>query len=416
MTNIKSILLVFILIFSTSIIYSQWSQVPSAPLQLINDIAESNGILYLAHGSHGVYKSIDSAATWQLISNGLTTNQAKNVYQLLIKEDTIYAATVDGIYKSINAGNSWTKKSNGINIGPGAIYEFTESIFEYNNTLFTGAWSGIYRSGDDAENWLATNVSGFATGPGYFVNHNGTLFAARENINFPYGYVSTDDGLTWNDLTTISFPVITFLSEQGKLWAGTIHGVWLSTDNGTTWEHRSSGLSLDPYNSSIIRINGKLVTSLKFGGSAVFFSTDEGMNWQEISDGLPFLNTIDKLVVFDDKIYAATSDGLWQRDTLEIVTALEEKNHLPESFKLFPNYPNPFNPTTNIRYSIGDRRFVSLRVYDLLGKEIATLVNEEKLAGEYTVEWDASSLSSGLYFYQLRAGSFIESRKMILMR
>jgi hypothetical protein len=83
---------------------------------------------------------------------------------------------------------------------------------------------------------------------------------------------------------------------------------------------------------------------------------------------------------------------------------------------LYQNYPNPFNPTTSIRYSIGSKHRVLLRVYDLIGKEIATLGNEEKPAGEYNVEFDASKLSSGIYFYQLQAGDFTETKKMILMR
>ncbi|MEJ2658566.1 MAG: T9SS type A sorting domain-containing protein, partial [Desulfobacterales bacterium] len=93
-----------------------------------------------------------------------------------------------------------------------------------------------------------------------------------------------------------------------------------------------------------------------------------------------------------------------------------KKQQLPESFSLSQNYPNPFNPATRIRYVIGSRMFVSLRVYDLLGKEIAALVNSRKQAGAYTVEFDASRLSSGIYFYRLQAGNFVETRKMILMR
>jgi len=91
--------------------------------------------------------------------------------------------------------------------------------------------------------------------------------------------------------------------------------------------------------------------------------------------------------------------------------------HSPATFRLYQNYPNPFNPTTSIQYAIGSRHFVSLKVYDILGKEIATLVNEEKLAGEYKAVWDASTLSSGIYLYQLRVGAnFMQTKKMILMR
>jgi hypothetical protein len=88
----------------------------------------------------------------------------------------------------------------------------------------------------------------------------------------------------------------------------------------------------------------------------------------------------------------------------------------PTEFSLSQNYPNPFNPATSLQYSVSSRQIVSLKVYDLLGNEIATIVNEEKPAGEYEVEFNGIELSSGIYFYQLKAGSFIETKKMILLK
>jgi hypothetical protein len=88
----------------------------------------------------------------------------------------------------------------------------------------------------------------------------------------------------------------------------------------------------------------------------------------------------------------------------------------PLTFELHQNYPNPFNPNTSIQYAISNRQFVSLKVYDVLGNEIATLVNEEKPAGEYEVVFNSAGLPSGIYFYQLRAGSFVETKKMVFMK
>ena len=94
----------------------------------------------------------------------------------------------------------------------------------------------------------------------------------------------------------------------------------------------------------------------------------------------------------------------------------EENNLIVEEFKLFQNYPNPFNPSTRIQYAVSSRQFVSLKVYDVLGNEVATLVNEELPVGEYEVEFDGTGLASGIYFYQLRAGNYSASMKMILMK
>lgn len=102
--------------------------------------------------------------------------------------------------------------------------------------------------------------------------------------------------------------------------------------------------------------------------------------------------------------------------TFEYSNEVLVENISPGDFELKQNYPNPFNPSTNIRYAVGSRQFVVLKVYDVLGGEIATLINEEKSAGTYNVRFDASLLKSGVYFYTLKAGNFIETKKMIFLR
>ena len=103
------------------------------------------------------------------------------------------------------------------------------------------------------------------------------------------------------------------------------------------------------------------------------------------------------------------------------ITSIDEEGETPTEFTLEQNYPNPFNPTTKIKYTIpsivkSQSSSVSLKVYDILGNKVAELVNENKPVGEYEILFDASELPSGIYLYQLRAGDFIESRKMILIK
>jgi hypothetical protein len=95
---------------------------------------------------------------------------------------------------------------------------------------------------------------------------------------------------------------------------------------------------------------------------------------------------------------------------------IEETEQLPIEFSLSQNYPNPFNPSTKIKYSIPQSSYVAVKVYDVLGNEIETLVNEEKPAGTYEVNWNAASLPSGVYFYQLKAGEFVQTKKMVLIK
>jgi hypothetical protein len=98
------------------------------------------------------------------------------------------------------------------------------------------------------------------------------------------------------------------------------------------------------------------------------------------------------------------------------LVSVESEQFPANNFSLSQNYPNPFNPSTSIQYAVDSKQFVTLKVYDLLGREVATLVNEEKPTGKYELEFDGSKLPSGIYFYQLKAGGFVETRKMILLK
>ncbi len=100
----------------------------------------------------------------------------------------------------------------------------------------------------------------------------------------------------------------------------------------------------------------------------------------------------------------------------KIVSVETENNSLPSRIKLYQNYPNPFNPETAISFQLSSLSFVILKVFDVLGSEVATLVNEEKPQGNYTVSFNANKLSSGIYFYTIRAGKFHRTKKMVLLR
>jgi hypothetical protein len=115
-----------------------------------------------------------------------------------------------------------------------------------------------------------------------------------------------------------------------------------------------------------------------------------------------------------DELKGAKINGVVYGDTT--LVGIDDEKKLPNSFELFQNYPNPFNPTTSIKYSVPSLQFTIIKVYDVLGNEVATLVNEQKSSGEYEVEFDASNLSSGIYFYRLNTGSFSSIKKMIYLK
>jgi hypothetical protein len=136
----------------------------------------------------------------------------------------------------------------------------------------------------------------------------------------------------------------------------------------------------------------------------VTFLADNKLKWEAISPQVP-------------ATYHNDSASVWYFGTLGPVSGVESTNNkIPTAFTLRQNYPNPFNPSTAISFSIPKRLFVSLKIYDLIGREIATIVSEELSAGNYSRQWNAANMSSGIYYYHLQAGSFAETKKLILLR
>ncbi len=132
-------------------------------------------------------------------------------------------------------------------------------------------------------------------------------------------------------------------------------------------------------------------------------------------DARPVYNDSQNSNVESDPNYVTIAFGRIEASTLEDKLVVSLSNELPANYSI-SNYPNPFNPTTTINYQLPENGFVTVKVYDLLGKEIATLVNENKSVGYYRVNFDASKLTSGVYIYTITANNFIQSKKMLLMK
>jgi hypothetical protein len=200
-----------------------------------------------------------------------------------------------------------------------------------------------------------------------------------------------------------------------NLFAGTyLGGVFLSTNNGTSWQAASTGLT----NTSVraLAVSG---TNL-FAGTywrGVFVSTSNGTSWTAVNTGLT--NTyVYALAVSGTNLFAGTGGGgVWRRPLSEMITSVEQTSaQRPERFALHQNYPNPFNPSTTIEFSVPRSSYVTLKVFSLLGEEVATLASQNLAVGSYRLDWNARGVASGVYLYRLVAGSFVDTKKMLLLR
>lgn len=398
---------------------AQWVKINSLTANTVREVRFENGAFY-AVASNGIWRSTNSGNSWINISNGLS-GDALISYSMFFDGPAIYIATVEGNFKTTNGGLNWEAKSSGIQIGPGATKRFCFSFLKDGNDLYSGAFSGLYKSTNGGDNWTLSGIPG----PHSFVEamtlYNGAIWAGRTSAVNPTLYRSTNSGGNWDAIPYFgSFTPEVFCFHEtpdNKLFIGTGHGVYFTTNNGANWTQRNNGLSSDPYNTSITQRGNTMFTTTTFGGNDVLRSSNEGLMWESIGDSLPFLTDIHKLLIAGDTLYLSSSNGIYKRPLSEILTGVNPiSSEIPDKFNLHQNYPNPFNPSTTIKFDIPVNRFVSLSIYDISGREIASLINENLNPGSYSYNFTADGLTSGIYFYKLSTGEYTDVKKMLLIK
>jgi hypothetical protein len=229
-------------------------------------------------------------------------------------------------------------------------------------------------------------------------------------------YRSSDNGTSWAgaDSGLIATWVTSLVAGDTNIFVGTfLSGVFLSTDSGTTWTAVNKGLTNGATHSLAI-IDHVLYVGTDAG---VFLSSNSGASWKAVNTGLD--NTaVYSIAGGNGYLFAGTyGQCLWRRPLSEILTGMVEPavQHSVQ-FSLQQNYPNPFNPSTNIRYALPQRSYVTLVVYNTLGQQVATVVNESEDAGYHDVRFDGSGLASGVYFYRIQAGTFVQAKKLVVLR
>jgi photosystem II stability/assembly factor-like uncharacterized protein len=331
---------------------------------------------------------------------------------------------------------------------------------ELTNNIFAGTTeSGIFRSTDNGTNWRSFNVGLLSTNvQSIAVNFYGDIFVGTNSGVFR----SRDQGGNWawtgleND--TVSALAI---NSSGDVLAGTKSGlVFKTTNDGETWIDFSTGLKAAPVNCIAIDQYGFALLGTTYEGAfrtiestidveLTAFAAEADVNkiilsWTTATElnnlgfeiqrskneeefcTVGFVNghgtsTEQHNYIYIDidlnnatyfyRLKQVDNDGSF--DYSQVVQVDFKAIY---SYELEQNFPNPFNPVTTIRYSIPQKSNVALKVYDILGNEVTTLVNEEKDQGIYTINFDANNLASGLYLYRIQAGSFIETKKMIFLK
>lgn len=386
---------IFVMLLFANILSAQWVNT-NAGLgnKQVYSMVNNGSVLFAGTFNYGLYLSSDNGLNWSMAGIGLNN---RIVFSLTNFGGYLYAGTDLGAWRTSNNGAYWSVTS----INNVSVY----SLASNQTRVFAGLHvSGLFYS-SGGTGWFissltATDIKSIA------VNNNHVLAGAGNNAG---AFLSNNNGNNWVSTSLNNKSVYALAVNGNKAYAGTGSGVYRSIDSGYTWTQTS--------------INNELIYSLAVQGSNVFagsetngvyFSSNDGLNWAQVNDGLGNIGVF-SLYIFNNYIYAGASvNGVYRRQLSELVNV--EKTEIPSKFSLNQNYPNPFNPVTKINYSIPKKGFVTLKIYNILGKEIKTLVNEVKSAGSYEVNFDATGYSSGVYFYRIETNGYSDTKSMMLLK
>ncbi|HVO72442.1 MAG TPA: T9SS type A sorting domain-containing protein [Ignavibacteriaceae bacterium] len=410
--------ILYILVFASANLSQEnnWKDIDTFKNQSIFCIAlNSKGYIFVGSWLGKLSVSSDNGETWSV--NNIATIKNLIFCLNINSEDYIFAGTIGGgIYRSTDDGNSWTYS--GLN-----DYSVISIASDSKNVLYAatgGKSSAVFKSSDNGDTWNIsgtelenTNIQALA------VNSKDQIFAGTLNGIF----LSNDGGKTWiqknNGLTNTSVYSLG-INSNDCIFAGTLYDgeIFYSRDSGESWINKSNA-SIKSFIRSFAFYNEKYILTASYDG--IFRSDNTGDSWTALNDGSADKMMLALVINRDGIAYT----GTWAHGAYKIFNPLlsADEKAIPEAFVLEQNYPNPFNPSTKIRYSIPASSFVRLKVYDILGNEIAVLVNEEKSPGIYEIVFSSQypggrqiPLSSGVYFYSLQAGEFSSTKKFIILK
>ena len=423
-------------------------RVKTSPNNLLFACSESDG---------GIYRSSNFGESWEI--TGVT---AGTINRAIINETgDIFAATLFGVQKYNAQDSDWSISGLTSVSSVRGWNWLSDIIIDDDNVMFASSWSGkVFKSTNYGGTWDTTsNIHSYQT---HITDM--ALYTDNSILLGIYGYLkrSTDKGITWTSIINgLPNSIIQNIevTEEGVVYAvsgnklckanhidssfvvirdgifassppiynrmaasnnGLIffadqdinQGIYRSTNYGETWSKI--------YNSSVYSLslfNNKYVVAGLPAGEGILFSSNLGDTWEFLNEGIHPNATIIWNIIDSNGYVYASANGLGLYKSNQIVTNVDVKEHDEIiSFGLEHNYPNPFNSTTNIRYAIPESGRVTLTIYDLMGSEVAKLIDRYQEAGRYDVIFQPKDLASGIYFYTLTSGNYAATKKLILLK
>ncbi len=379
-------------------------------------VVTKNGSIIVGTDSAGVFRSFDRGKTWMQ-----TTLTAPSITSVVTDWlGTVWVSSLDnGMFTSTDNGASWTP----VELRGRKIYAlapfisnvpgggFDSTAMDIQHFILTGNDWGVYAYHTDA------SVGFWIPGGTPSIAFNAiTRLSADAVASTPGGDVYRSPG-GWKEWKyqgrTGGQAAALVTNGAGMLFAVGPSGVFRSTDKGVSWNKKNLGIFDTTLVSAVVDKAGNIFVGSSRSGD-IYKSVDQGEHWTTYAT----LSYPVRCILLDPQggiIYAAFAGRLFMSVT--VPTSVQRVPIAsPNEFALSQNYPNPFNPSTVINYTLPVNAHVSVAIYDLLGREVALLVNEYRTAGNHSVTFDAGMLPSGVYLYRLRAAGFTETKRLLLVK
>ena len=413
-------LIVLLLFYQSNFVFPQWNLQYSQYSDILNSIYlvdQFNG--WAVGGRFGVgaliLKTTDGGTSW---SDNLTIPGTVNLFNSVYFTNENNGWVVDGggvLMQTINAGATWDTVLISTN-----VFFLQIQFINSNNGWITGAEDNltggvILKTSDGGQNWEQIDLGSENIFRSiYFLNQNlgwGTLGQIKK---------TTDSGYSWTTMNDSSGGNSIYFADEFHGWAvgssetGPNGYINRTTDGGITWS-RIAGSDI-PELQSVTFYDNNIGWAVGWSTSTpIIKTTDGGVNWFHQECGS--ITALNSVFIIDSLTGWVSGNGSILHTTNGGVSSLKETDDLvATNYILNQNYPNPFNPSTKISWQSPVGSWQTLKVYDVLGNEVTTLVDEYKPAGSYEVEWNASNNPSGIYFYRLETEGFTQTRKMVLVK
>lgn len=347
----------------------------------------------------GIYTLEANGLDWTASNAGL---QAGGTQCLAQMGGEAFAGMTDALYRCPDTGSDWMPANTGLE------GTYVRCLTASGETWHAGTPSGIFRSTDQGHTWLQSGNGGDVLNiQALLAGDDGVLYAGT----FLGLYRSVDDGGNWSPLNSglANQNIYALAFHQGQLLAGTGNGLYRFSEASQSWAPINDGFT-DQFGYAFASYDPALFVGSDHG---VFISNDGGSSWVAVNQGLD--NTaIASFAVHNGYLYASTwGNGVWRRLLSEMTTSIDEVQAGIMGPMLLHGWPNPCTTASTIRYSLPKANELTLKVYDAVGREVATLVDGPVAAGEHEVRWDPSAQPAGVYFCRMQVNGLSQAIRIV---